>query len=144
MPDVLECGNCGAVLLESDLFCGECGAPRSAMAPLPAPSASEHVSTGSAAVPPAVLPSAAAEPARPRSAVGLWRIAVISLGLLSVLLCVAGLAVFLLVGLAESDVTSPQDNWIYSTLCCLVPIAGPGVLVGLAALGIWFARLRKR
>lgn len=69
---------------------------------------------------------------------------VIALGLSSVLLCMAGLAAFLLFGLTESDVATPQENWIYSTVCCLLPLAGTGVLVGLAALGLWFARLRNR
>jgi len=57
---------------------------------------------------------------------------------------VAGLAAFLLFGLTDSEIASPQENWLYSTVCCLVPIAGMGVLVGLAALGLWFAQLRNR
>jgi hypothetical protein len=69
---------------------------------------------------------------------------VIALSVLSVLLCVVGVVAFLLLGLTESEVTSPQENWLYSTICCLVPIAGTGVVVGLAALGIWLVRLRNR
>lgn len=68
----------------------------------------------------------------------------IALSLASVLLCMAGLAAFLLFGLNDSEVASPQENWLYSTVCCLLPFAGTGVVLGLAALGIWFARLRKR
>jgi hypothetical protein len=67
-----------------------------------------------------------------------------ALSLLSVLLCLVGLVVFLLFGLTDSDVTSPEENWLFSTICCLLPIAGSGLMVGLAAIGIWFVRLRKR
>ena len=68
----------------------------------------------------------------------------IILSLLSALLCLAGVAAFFLFALTDSDVVSPQENWLYSTICCLVPIAGPGVALGLAALGIWLARVRNR
>jgi hypothetical protein len=144
MSEVLECSNCGAVLLEADLFCGECGAPRPAVALPSEPSSVDQAATESTAAPPRVSPSPASEPARPTSRQGPWHIIVIALSVLSVLLCVVGVIAFLLFGLTESDVASPQENWLYSTICCLVPIAGTGVVVGLAALGIWLVRLRKR
>lgn len=144
MSEVLECSNCGAVLLEADLFCGECGAPRPAVAPPPKPSTADQTATKSATAAPEVLPSPSFEPARPTPRQGPWHIMVIALSVLSVLLCVVGVVAFLLLGLTESEVTSPQENWLYSTICCLVPIAGTGVVVGLAALGIWLVRLRNR
>ena len=145
MANLIQCDNCGAVLLESDLFCGECGAPRSAMVPPPEPAYPDQASTESGTVSPGVSPSpASSEPAHPTSRQKLWQITVIALGALSLLLCLVGLVAFLLFGLTESEVASPQENWIYSTICCLVPLAGTGVAVGLAALGIWLVRLRKR
>jgi hypothetical protein len=144
MSDILECDNCGAVLLESDLFCGECGAARSTTAAPPEVSPREETAAELPAAPAAVLPSPASVGADSSSRQTLWRIVVIALGLSSVLLCVVGLAAFLLFGLTDSDVATPQENWLYSTICCLLPLAGPGVLAGLAALGLWFARLRNR
>lgn len=98
----------------------------------------------SAAAPPTVLLPSASEPASPKSRLGLWQITVIALTLLSALLCLAGLAAFLIFGLTDSDVASPQENWLYSTICCLVPITGPGIVLGFAALGIWLARVRNQ
>jgi hypothetical protein len=91
------------------------------------------------------LPLSASEPASSlRSRRRLWKLIVITLGLLSVLLCFAGLLTFLLFGLTDSEIASPRENWLYSALCCLVPLTGTGSVSGLAALGLWFARLRKR
>jgi hypothetical protein len=87
----------------------------------------------------------ASEPVRPpESRQRLWQIGAITLGLLGVLLCLAGLAAFLLFGLTDSEFASPEENWLYATICCLIPIAGTGLMFGLAAVGIWLARLRKR
>lgn len=144
MSDVLECDNCGAVLLEADLFCGECGAPQAASALPPGSRSSEPPTGTSPDVPPTPFAPPGSEATSPTSRLGLWQIAVIALSLLSVVLCLAGVAAFLLFALTDSDVASPQENWLYSTICCLVPIAGPGIALGLAALGIWLARVRNR
>lgn len=143
MSDILECDNCGAVLLKADLFCGECGAPRPTLASLSAPDAVEPGPRESAAEAPIGLQPSTLEPARSQSQ-RLWQIAVIALALLSVLLCVFGLAAFLVFGLTDSEVASPEENWLYSGICCLLPLAGTSAVLILASVGIWFARLRKR
>ena len=59
-------------------------------------------------------------------------------------LCLLGLAVFLLFGLTEAEDMTPAENWLLSTLCCLLPIAGTGVAMAVAGLVIWWAKLRNR
>jgi hypothetical protein len=66
------------------------------------------------------------------------------LGVTAAILCLIGLAAFLLFGLTDSDVASPTENWLYATFCCLLPIAGTGVVLAIAGLGIWWVRLRNR
>lgn len=134
MAQPIQCKNCGAVLLEEDLFCGECGAPGPSAAP---PSEPEAVTPPIAPLPP---PPAAP----PSSSVTGWRVAVIVLGILAAILCLLGLATFLLFGLTESDVASTTENWLYATFCCLLPIAGTGGILAIAGLGIWWVRLRNR
>jgi nitrate reductase gamma subunit len=70
-------------------------------------------------------------------------VAVIVLGITAAILCLMGVAAFLLFGLTESDVTSPAEDWLYATFCCLLPIAGMGAILAIAALGIWWVRLRN-
>ena len=62
----------------------------------------------------------------------------------SLLLCLLGFAAFLLFGLIDSEGVSQAENWLISTICCLLPIAGTGAAIALAGLVIWWARLRKR
>jgi hypothetical protein len=69
---------------------------------------------------------------------------VIILGILAAVLCLLGLVAFLLFGLTDSESFTPQENWLFATFCCLLPIAGTGAILAVAALGIWFARLRNR
>jgi hypothetical protein len=64
--------------------------------------------------------------------------------ILGAIACLAGVAAFLLFGLTDSDVATPQENWLYATFCCLLPIAGSGALLLLGSLGIWYSRLRDR
>jgi hypothetical protein len=66
------------------------------------------------------------------------------LGTVGMILCLLGLAVFLLFGLVESESVTPGENWLYSTICCLLPIAGTGTIVALAGLVVWWVRLRDR
>jgi hypothetical protein len=134
MTQPIQCDNCGAVLLKEDLFCGECGAPRPSLI---GPAKTEM------ADPPAAPPSPQVEaPGGSREAV--WRVAVIVLGITAAILCLIGVAAFLLFGLTDSDVTSPTENWLYATFCCLLPIAGTGAILAIAGLGIWWVRLRNR
>jgi hypothetical protein len=71
-------------------------------------------------------------------------VSVIILGILAAVLCLFGLVAFLLFGLTESEGFTPEENWLFATFCCLLPIAGTGVILAVAAVGIWFARLRNR
>jgi hypothetical protein len=71
-------------------------------------------------------------------------VAAIVLGILAAILCLVGVAAFLLFGLTESDVTTPAEDWLYATFCCLLPIGGTGVILAVAGLGIWWVRLRNR
>jgi hypothetical protein len=72
-----------------------------------------------------------------------WRFGFYILLILGVLTCVAALLFFFVLGLSESDVATPGENWLYSALCCLVPVGGTGALLLLAGLSIWYARLRE-
>ena len=142
MAEVMQCEYCGAVLLDTDLFCGECGAPRSS---LPTPSepeaaAAPTVSEPEAGPPPTVAP--AAPSSRPSSATG-WRVAFIVLLVLGVLACLAGLLAFILFGAIPGEETTVQEDWLYSALCCLLPIGGTGLVLLAAGVTIWFSRLRE-
>jgi hypothetical protein len=137
MADRIQCENCGALVYEEDVFCGECGAPR------------PEVVAGADA-PADVVPSAAGSPpeipqrSTSRGSVTGWQVAAVALLVGAVCLCLSGLASFLLFGMTESEVTTRQEDWLYATFCCLLPLAGAGVVLGLAAVGVWYARVRNR
>jgi len=56
--------------------------------------------------------------------------------------CLAGLAGFLLVGLLGGESATPEENWIVSTLCCLLPLGGAGAILAATGAAIWYTRLR--
>jgi len=136
MSQPIQCENCGALLLKEDVFCGECGAPY----PDPGPEA-DAPSTYQAALPPQRPPTPRPTQSTSKTA---WRVAAIALGIVGAILCLLGLSAFLLFGLTESEVATPTENWLYATFCCLLPIAGSGIVLALAAVGIWYGRLRDR
>ena len=133
MSQSIQCDNCGAVLLKEDVYCGECGAPRPTLTapaavleepeagPLPEPRSSDRTDTDTA-----------------------WRVAAAVLGIVGVLVCLLGVAAFLLFGLIEAEDMTPAENWLISSICCLLPIAGTGVAIAVAGLVIWWAKLRNR
>jgi len=138
-----ECLSCGAVLSPSDEYCGECGAHRPSPMEIPAAPASPQpggvpVAGQAKAVPPVHIGS------QPRfGGESAWRIGFWILVVLGILTCVAGLLFFFVFGLSESDVATPEENWLYSALCCLVPVGGTGALLLLAGIAIWYTRLRE-
>lgn len=135
MAETIQCGTCGAILLKEDVYCGECGAPRPTVAPESELAAPEPPATA------AVPRRSEQSPALPGTA---WQVAAIALGIVGAILCLLGMAAFLLFGLTEGGDVSPTENWIYATFCCLLPIAGAGAILGLAGAGIWWFRLRSR
>lgn len=68
----------------------------------------------------------------------------IILGIVAAILCLAGISAFLLLGLTETEGVTAQENWLYATFCCLLPLGGAGAVMAIAGLGIWFIRLRSR
>ena len=149
MTQPIQCSNCGAVLLEEDVFCGECGAPRpSETSPA---EAKEEPLTEMTEEP---QPEVPAEPRRdPLPEPGtvdrsdpdtIWRVAAAVLGVVGAVVCLLGFAGFMLFGLIEAEDMTPAENWLISAICCLLPIAGTGVAMAIAGLVIWWARLRNR
>jgi hypothetical protein len=133
MTGPIQCANCGAVLLKEDIFCGECGAPRPSETS-PAEIMEEPLSDAAPAAP----------PNRQAGSDTVWRVVAAVLGIGGALVCLLGLAVFLLFGLIETEDMTQAENWLISTTCCLLPIAGTGVAMAIAGLVIWWARLRNR
>ena len=133
MTGPIQCINCGAVLLKEDIFCGECGAPR--------PS---ETSPAEGMEEPQADPLPEPGPVRRPDPDTIWRVAAAVLGIVGVLVCLLGLAAFLLFGLIEAEDMTPAENWLLSTICCLLPIAGTGIAMAVAGLVIWWAKLRNR
>ena len=129
MARLEQCQSCGAVLLPEDTSCGECGAPRPEAATSPPPDM------------PVAAPAPAATVPVPFSRTGL-RAASVSLIVVGILICIVGILAFVLAGVTETEGWTAQENWLFSAGCCLLPIAGSGLLLALAGVGIWFARLR--
>jgi hypothetical protein len=147
MAALIQCKNCGAVLASEDVFCGECGAPNPATEESLEPAAVEQPVAPPPASPLPAPPPAEPIPAAPvqpkPSAMG-WRVAFIALVVLGVIACLSGLLVFVLFGSMEGENTTPAEDWLFSALCCLLPIGGSGVILVASGAAIWFARLRDR
>jgi hypothetical protein len=141
MNQPIQCENCGAVLLEQDLFCGECGAPRPAAAVASEPPASTPPLP--VAPPKPVLSPPGPPPAQPaRPPETGWRVVLVALVVLGAIACCAGLTLFLLAGVGGSDTATAGDAWLTATLLCLLPIGGLGALFLIAGWVIWRTQLR--
>jgi len=133
MAETIQCSNCGAILHEDDLFCGECSAPRA-----PSTTSVDLLDEPQADLLPGPPP-----PRRPDPERG-WFVAAAVLGTIGVLLCVLGILAFVLVGIIPAEGVPQTEGWLISATCCLLPIGGAGAVAGVAALVIWWARLRNR
>ena len=131
MGDPVQCEECGAVLAGDDLFCGECGAVRPPGTGAPQPAGDSPTPT-TPAPPPAPSP------------VARYRALFIVLIVLGIVTCILALISFLVVGALPSDVTTPQEDWLLSGICCLLPfgVAGLGMLI--AAVVVWRKLLMER
>ena len=141
MTQPIQCDNCGAILLDEDIYCGECGAPRPTVI-----TPAEAVDDTQAEVPKEPWPSPPPAPgsAGQTDSDTVWRVAAAILGVIGVLGCLLGIAAFLLFGLIEAEDMTPAENWLISAICCLLPIAGTGVSTAAAGLVIWWAKVRNR
>jgi hypothetical protein len=140
-----QCDNCGAILLKEDLFCGECGAPSPPTAGSVDPVETQPMAAAepTPTLPPFVQPPPpSAQPAL--SPARRWRTAFIVLVVLAVTACMAGIIAFLIFGSMESEATTPAEDWLFSAICCLLPIGGTGALLGGISGIIWYARLREQ
>jgi hypothetical protein len=139
LAEQTQCDQCGAVLLKEDLFCGECGAPRPAAAVSGGPAEKEQPG---GLLPPVPAPPPSAAPTA--SARARWRSAFIVLVVLAAIACVAGIVAFFVFGSMPGEATTPEQDWLFSAMCCLLPIGGTGAILGAIGGFIWYTRLRER
>lgn len=140
MADPIQCLNCGAILLDEDLFCGECGSPRPVLGDA-ATTVVGHVGLPSAQEIPqksGTLPPRSTPATHPG-----WRAAAFVLLGFGALVCMVGILVFFVAGSTPSEDFTTSENWLFSAGCCLLPIAGFGVLLAAAGVAIWYTRLRN-
>jgi zinc-ribbon domain len=148
MANPVQCDNCGAMLSDEDIFCGECGTPRPAPAFRPeaaGPAAAPPPSAPMAA--PSLSPAAGPLPQPSSRAGGVsqgWRTAAIVVAILAAVaavgLCISGLILAFLVRDPELGQAGTQDMIIGSSVCCLCP----GVLALIVAIVLWVFVIRRK
>ena len=151
MADLIQCDNCGAVLAKEDLFCAECGVPRP-VPPETGPAPDEPPTPAGTAESAEPLPGAPSggglgslpPPRSTASPEAGWRVAFFVLLGLGIMACLAGVLAFVLVGSIGGDTTTVQEDWLISSLCCLLPVGGTGAILVAGGAIIWYMRLRSR
>jgi hypothetical protein len=73
-----------------------------------------------------------------------WQIVAIVLAGLGAMLCLVGLILFAVFGMTSTEGYTTAENWLFSAMCCLLPIAGSGALLALTSIVIWMNRLKDR
>jgi hypothetical protein len=141
MADPVQCDECGAILAEDDLFCGECGAVRP-----PGTEVSQPAVDAPALAPPAPPPAPSPVALSPvaLSPVARYRALFIVLIVLGIVTCILALISFLVVGALPSDVTTPQEAWLLSGICCLLPVGVAGLGLLIAGVVVWRKLLRDQ
>jgi hypothetical protein len=149
MAESVQCANCGAVLLEEDIFCGECGAPRPSLAATarpPEPVAAPPPSAPMPATPLSPTPGLPpVQPASRRAGVSEgWRTAAIVAAILAVVaavgLWIAGLLLAFVVPDPELGQAATQDMIVGSSVCCFCP----GGLSLAVAIVLWAVVIRRK
>jgi hypothetical protein len=78
------------------------------------------------------------------SPVARYRALFIVLIVLGIVTCILALISFLVVGALPSDVTTPQEAWLLSGICCLLPVGVAGLGLLIAGVVVWRKLLRDQ
>lgn len=142
MADIVQCKDCGAILADEDVFCGECGAPRPS--PAEAPSDPVPEAPQPKARQPEATPTVRPAVPQPRRAGDGWRIAVTVIVGLSLLAACGLFMLGVLLGFVIPDPDTGQaatESMIYGAgLICFCP----GALALILAVVLWAVVLRKK
>lgn len=123
----MKCPACGTEIAPGDVFCGNCGKMVLPEESVAAPS------------PPLVPPAPSADRTRKAMTIG------ITLVIVGVVLCLAGLGVGVAGALlGQGDELSLAESASVSVLCCVTPLALPGVVIAVVGGVVWFVWGREK